>query len=299
MKASFGASIGHGWRHWQPWIVGSLLVLSGNWAAAAGDAWLHGDLADPALRVFQCGLFLGCVVWLYAIRRTLWRPRTRYLSKDIPEPRPHLVLFLSSVDARRAGEDRTPSDFAWQGPLDDVIADLERYKEQPSPGYRNWPWEMPLRAIRHHAQGRVLRSVTLICSHQSLPDAPRFLRLVKCFEHGKLRDVEWFLLVNRRGQAIRRAAADEGPSDAGWDFEDFDQLSQALRALWRVFRERGTAEREIVIDFTSGTKVASVVAVGSTYDSEIKAQYIQTSKPWGVVSYDVVLDHADSGGVGL
>ena len=288
-----------GWQKWQPWVVGTVIVVSGNWAAAAGDAWLHGNFQSLPLGLGQVTLFLAGIFWLYRIRRSIWRPRTRYLSKDVPEPRPHLVLFLSSVDRGRTQEDGTPQGFTWEGPLDDVLAKLEQYKEQPSPGYRNWPWEMPLRALRHHAQDRVLRSVTLICSRESLPDAPRFLQLVKRFEHGKLRDVQWFLFLNRRGQAICQPASESGTPDAGWDFEDFDQLSRALRTLWQTFRDRGIPEREIVIDFTSGTKVASVVAVGSTFDLDIKAQYVQTHKPWGVVSYDVVLDHADTGSVGM
>jgi hypothetical protein len=44
-------------------------------------------------------------------------------------------------------------------------------------------------------------------------------------------------------------------------------------------------EDEIMIDFTGGQKVTSVVAAYISANSKVKAQYVQTNDPWQVKSY--------------
>jgi sigma54-dependent transcription regulator len=88
----------------------------------------------------------------------------------------------------------------------------------------------------------------------------------------------------------------------GFNFEHFDELSDALAYLLREFR-RGKIgkipDSDIMIDFTGGTKVASVVAAAITFNRSIKAQYVQTNDPWKAISYDILLASPDTGGLGV
>lgn len=84
-------------------------------------------------------------------------------------------------------------------------------------------------------------------------------------------------------------------SDGGWDFERFDDLSKAILELFKIFRRQRVPDEQVMIDFTGGQKVTSVVAAAVTFNRRSKAQYVQTNKPWNVVSYDVMMASSDTG----
>jgi hypothetical protein len=65
-----------------------------------------------------------------------------------------------------------------------------------------------------------------------------------------------------------------------------------LGVLWLFdyLKNQGLKEKDIIVDFTGGQKVTSVVAVSVTFNRKITSQYVQTGDPWGVIGYDVVVE---------
>lgn len=169
-------------------------------------------------------------------------------------------------------------------------ADLEemvRAKERPDKPVR-WPWEMPLRGLRHHREG--LKSVTLVCSELSLPQARLFANLVAgYFVSGpKVR-----VLFDVGGE-LHLAPCPLTPDPSGdFDFEDFDQLSVGLIWLFAKLQSEGIAERQIMVDVTGGQKPTSIVAAAVTFNRAVEAQYVQTDDPYQVLGYDMFLTHSE------
>src|SRR5439155_6631715 len=101
------------------------------------------------------------------------------------------------------------------------------------------------------------------------------------------------------GQPARMVSCPEvALAEGGWDFEHFDALSTALLNLLLHFKTQGVRESEIMVDFTGGYKVTSVVAAAVTFNREVKAQYVQTNAPYAAVSYDMLLTHSLTEGMG-
>ena len=84
----------------------------------------------------------------------------------------------------------------------------------------------------------------------------------------------------------------------GWDFEAFDDLSRALLHRLRMFKRMEVNEKEIMIDFTGGQKVTSVVAAMVTINRRVKTQYVQTNRPWNVAGYDIQMGSGETESLG-
>ncbi len=161
---------------------------------------------------------------------------------------------------------------------------------------------MPLRAIYHHLG--ILESVTIICSKESLGQVHLFLNI--CKKYTQLEKITFLLLTLKKGRpevVDTQLLSPENIFQArdvakfeGLDFENFDQLTDALLCLIRKFKH---AENDIMIDITGGQKPTSIVGASVTFNQKIKAQYVQTGGENEVRSYDVVLASADTGGLGL
>jgi hypothetical protein len=167
-------------------------------------------------------------------------------------------------------------------------------------GDKYWSWEMPLRALRHHASA--LRTVVLVCSPESLDQVTDFVEI--CNRYHPVSGLAWMLLVgDRDGQphVIDLNAWTEMADRPykGYGFEDFDALSDGIGFLLAYLCNHGMQERDIMIDFTGGQKVTSVVAAAMTINRRVRAQYVQTGGKKGVLSYDVVMGSADTPGVGM
>jgi hypothetical protein len=158
-----------------------------------------------------------------------------------------------------------------------------------------WKWEMPLRAINHHIG--VLKTITLICSDKSAPQTGLFVAL--CRKYDKLRETEFYVLIRQnRHYALVEYSGPISAAD-GLDFYDMDVLSRGCWKMLKEFQRKRYREEEIVIDFTGGPKVTSVVAAAMTFNRRIQAQYVQTEDPWQVLSYEVVLASAETGRLGV
>src|SRR5262249_41597150 len=159
----------------------------------------------------------------------------------------HLVLFLSDLPSGGTWDQACPG---WPRSVPrsrGLAADIDALMEAKRTNNVKWAWEMPLRAIQHH-HGR-LKSVTILCSHDSLSQLPWFGNIVKEYVSGGEVQVNAFLWPGDLVDCPTKA-----PDKGGWDFEAFDALSQGLDRLIRELETRGAREREIVIDITSGQK---------------------------------------------
>jgi hypothetical protein len=235
--------------------------------------------------------FALCAARLFRYHKThIPTPRTRRFVDEPPEPRRHLVLFLSDLpdDGTTDKETGWPKDLprSEHPTIEDDLPRLEKWKEC-HPG---WKWEMPLRGIRPHLANHVLDRVTLVCSSQSLAQAPRFRNYLETLP--ELHGVDIFVWAHPPGlPSIPSPATTRGVEGLlGFDFEKFNEVSDAVVGLVEQL-EKSASEHDIMIDITGGQKPNSVVAAAVTFGRHIKVQYAQTRNPWDVKSYDVVAGH--------
>lgn len=279
------------------WFVAFLAVVLAGAGADSWQAWLE-SFPGQGVR-----LRLGPVVYLLLLLLTL--AYIEYLLQDmpprslvdirnaVPEPRAHLVLFLSNIrlDVYPAG---APD---WlQGTDRDLARDLERLADEKrtaihhTNGASHWAWEQALRAIHHHRKDKsALKSVTVIASCESILQVPLFASVLA--KYPVLKEIDFKLLLNTSpSKECRRSPLESsGLASQGFNFEDFTQVSGALRSLILELTKSPLSESDIMIDFTGGKKVTSVVAAAMTFNTSIEAQYIQTECPWNVLSYKVII----------
>jgi len=284
-----------------PWFTAILVALSASWASDASketlDLWFSGIKGEFSLsRWFYILFFLVSVMLLYHQRKSFFKPRTRYLRDENPEPRKHLVLFLSNLDTQKGTyNEGVPEGLTLSGCLESDIQKMEELKSKNPP--LRWPWEMPLRAIRHHLPK--LESITLVCSHKSILQVKWFCEICNKYDEIK-NNINLFILAkNKDKQTKLFKFQDQISSENGLDFESFDELSDSIWSLINMLKKKGFKENEIIIDFTGGQKVTSVVAAATTFNRAIKGQYVQTNPDWEVKSYDVILAMSSTEGLGM
>jgi len=262
-----------------PWLTAALVALSTGWASSAlmntMDVWFSGRLGTfSPTRCIYILLFWVFAILLYFQRGTFFRPRTRQLRNEVPEKRKHLILFLSNPNTggNEFNKVAMPDGLTLSSDLDADIKRMEDLKRKKPPS--RWTWEMPLRGIRHHI-GK-LKSVTIICSKESIAQATGFVQICKGYD--SLKDVNLFILAKDPIELITPPSEALYPA-RGWDFENFDELSDAIWTLLQRLMKKtyGFKEQEIMIDFTGGQKVTSVVAASMTFNRKIKGQYVQTN----------------------
>ena len=286
-------------RELLPWFTAALVALSSGWAGDAIketlDLWFSGTKGVGSLsRCIYILFFVGFAILLYRQRNAFFRPRTRYLRNETPEQRKHLILFLSNLNTDKGKFNNGVLDgLTLSNDLNADIKMMEVLKDKKPPLY--WSWEMPLRGFRHHFG--VLQSVTIICSKKSIEQVHWFLDI--CRRYDSLKDISFLILAKDPAELISTPSGALG-SARGWDFEDFNELSNAMWTLIKELkRQHDIKESEITIDFTSGQKVNSVVATAITFNRKIKSQYVQTNTPYAVLGYDAMLAASDTGGLGM
>lgn len=271
-----------------PWLVGAaafmFLFAFGTQVHRAIDA---NDFA-PRLFLIDLLLFAASVVTLYWLRNDVLVVHSRYLEQEEMASRDHgarhLVVILSNVRETHRPSGWLPAEMQWSTPadLDTDLDDLVRLKR---PGTPNWPWEMPLRALRPHRG--TLEAMTLLCSPESISQASAFSDLVKRyadFEHLKVN-----VWAERNGVRSLTEASEAALSDcSGFDFNKVDVLSSAIVDLLKYLRfKMGLKPREIMIDYTGGQKPVSFVAAAVTLRGEVRAQYVDTNT-LVPIEYDLV-----------
>lgn len=283
------------------WVAAFLAATIAGAGADSWQAWLESlprrhPAGFPLGPVLYSIFFFAFLVWAGTILR-------KYPSlvgvKDAPaEPRSHLVLFLSEVKDTLKYPNCVPS---WlSGHERKLCADLKTLAEEKQKAKIEkkapplWPWEQPLRAIHHHlchlcneevTHGNRLTSVTVIASKESINQAPLFADLLKAYP--ALQQIDFKLFVSNGKDQYAFTDLITSVASGGFDFENFTDLSNAVHnMLWRL-AQQNLAEWDIMIDFTGGKKVTSVVAAATTFNRDVRAQYVQTEDPWSVLSYSV------------
>ena len=283
-------------KEWFPWFIAAITVLSSNLAANAVEEtlelWANGKTGVVSyLRIGYIIFFAGMVALLCWKRKDFFLPRTRRLSKEETEKRKHLVLFLSNLPPEQVENSGVPIELKLIQDINKDIAEIELLKQKKPP--IKWQWEMPLRAIRHHLE--TLETVTVVCSRESILQVSLFMKI--CKNYTQLQKVIFYVLAQKSGRTELNCVS--SPSDInslqGYDFEDFNEIVDAMDSLLREFDNKGYSEKDVMIDITGGQKPTSIVGAAMTFNLKIKAQYVQTNKPWHVLSYDVVLASSDTG----
>ncbi|HXH09558.1 MAG TPA: hypothetical protein VNP04_07335 [Alphaproteobacteria bacterium] len=288
------------WSELTPWVSAALVALTVSWAAdglkETFEAFLKKEAVQGWMMIAGAAsivVFVAAVAWLYRLRNRFFQPRTRFLRNETPEKREHLVLFLSNLDPRRGPlQNGVPAGIELTGDFEQDLETLVTWKRD----HPYWPWEMPLRGIRHHL-GR-LQTITVICSPQSIRQVHWFGDILQ--RYPPLQNVAVRVLL-RRGiePRILEDCPKESITEGGWDFERFDDLSRAILYFLRGFRRQRVSDDQIMIDFTGGQKVTGMVAAAVTFNRTLKAQYVQTNEPYAVISYDILMGSLETGGVGM
>lgn len=146
---------------------------------------------------------------------------------------------------------------------------------------------MPLRGIRHHLETLELKTVTIVCSDKSIFQVNLFLDI--CKKYDQLKDITLYVLAKKANRIVLARMYPTTTIDflQGFDFENLNGLSHAMRTLLREFKREKFHDKDIMIDFTGGQKVTSILAISMTVNREIMAQYVQTNEPWSVLNYSV------------
>lgn len=271
-----------------PWLVGATAFM---FLFAVGTQLHHAiDANDftPRLFLIDLLLFVASVIALYWLRDDVLVVHSRYLEQaeiasSVNGAR-HLVVILSDVKEVYRQSAWLPTDMNWSAPadLDKDLDDLVAIKKRGTP---NWPWEMPLRALRPH-RGRV-EAMTLLCSPESIKQAAAFGDLVK--RYADFKDLNVNVWAERNGVRSLTEATEEALREcSGFDFNKVDVLSSAIVDLLKYLRfEVRLKPREIMIDYTGGQKPVSFVAAAVTLRGEVRAQYVDTNT-LVPIEYDLV-----------
>lgn len=116
-------------------------------------------------------------------------------------------------------------------------------------------------------------------------------------EYAELHQVRVELLLNENSRAELVECPETQRESGGWKFDEFDELSEAMMYRLSKFRDQRIPDDQIMVDFTGGQKTTSVVAAAVTFNRRIKAQYVNTNRPWNVRSYDLIIGLSETGGM--
>jgi hypothetical protein len=253
-----------------PWLVGAAAFIFLFAFAAQVHRAIDARVFEPRRFLISLALFAISVIVLFRLRNDVLVVHSRYLGQeglsDGKSGARHLVVILSE-----AKEISGPPDMKWSTSLE---GDLLSLKDLKKPGTPNWPWEMLLRAVLPHKD--TLEAMTLLCSPQSIEQAPDFVALVKRyadFERLKIR-----VWAERDGvRSLVKATTEALQNASGFNFNEVDVLSSSIVDLLKYLRFKMRLKpREIMIDYTGGQKPVSFVAAAVTLRGEVRAQYVDT-----------------------
>ncbi|MGA1871271.1 MAG: hypothetical protein ACMUJM_22305 [bacterium] len=294
-------------QEWSPWLIAAFTALSVNLAAEAVigtfGVWASRELGCfSKLRFGYILFFIICVILFIRSRGKFFPPRTRHLKQQAIEKRKHLVLFLSNLKPTLEKTAGIPEELKLSDDIHHDIQTIESLKKGDSP--LMWKWEMPLRGIAYHLEdgtqkGNALETVTIICSEASIHQIKLFYAL--CIQYRQLKSKTFYLLAKESEHTILipLSSSIDIENFQGYNFEDFDEIVEAMDRMLYEFACKGYSHKDTIVDITGGQKPTSIVAAAMTFNLEIRAQYVQTNAPWDVKGYDVVLSSWDTKGLGI
>ncbi len=264
-------------------VLALFVLVSGSWIAdgVKGEV-LFSDWSDFfANRAW--GLSMAFVVFL-ASSYGLYRRRHAFaniqsLSRHKCDPHKSLILIVSTPTPRTRLDDSRMLHFPdgtkiqLSDCLDQDLDKLDKLlQEKPS---RRWNWQQQIRAIQPHIvdpEKQLLR-LHLI---GSTGDGGSLEHLDSC---------EKWLERYLPGVMITK-------DESGVDFNDFDAVVQHIQKIIDEQKKEGKGkvkltDKDIVIDVTGGTSMASIAAASTTLNTRVTFQYVQTNPPREVHAYDV------------
>jgi len=271
-----------------PWLLAGFTALISQWAAPSLKNIFEFILLDNKiyqgslnLDIFYVVLFIISFSLFALYTKKHFKPRTKTLTSNIAKPSTHLFLFLSlnklnisdHIDLENNG-------------IDSLVHDLNNIKKHKKDVEKIfWSWEMPLYGISYHS--KKLQEIILVCSPESLKQLKEFNNFIL----GYLKDTKIkikTLVISPTGNTQMIDINElESKSYTGLVFENFDQLSTHLFNAIKILKKRKIKAENIMIDFTGGQKVNSVVGATLTYNSNINLQYISTGS-LEVIGYNIV-----------
>lgn len=260
-----------------------LVLVSGSWIAdgVKGEVlfldW-SGFFANRAWGLSMAfGVFLASWYGLYRLRHAF--ANIQSLSRHKCDPHKSLILFVSTPTFRTQLDDSRTLHFPDETKIqlsDDLDLDIKALDEllERKPSCR-WNWQQILRAIQPHVNPeKQLLHLHLI---GSTGDRGSFGHLDSCKKW-----LEGYLL----GVEITKIDA------PGVDFEDFNAVIRHIQETIDKQKKGGKGkvkftDKDIVIDVTGGTAMASIAGSSSTLNTRVTFQYVQTNPPHEVYAYDV------------
>ncbi|OOC10830.1 MULTISPECIES: hypothetical protein [Thioalkalivibrio] len=263
-------------------VVGILLAL--DWLGSSLFLLTESTLTEwgvpyPPTTTPLLFLIIGLLIILYAIHflRNQEAPadfaaEQREITLDPPDTRV-LVLFLSALP-----KDHSLNDAASLPSRLDPATDLNQWQDTLA------NWRMPLEAIKPHLSAE--------------PEKTRLKEIVVIpsgGDDGSVRDLDLFRQILTRLLAphnIRILSLDDFKHSApgtnvfdpqGCDFNEVESVWNHLQVIWETYRQqeegwvRRLKERQILVDITAGTKLASVAGALFTREQDRRCQYVRIS----------------------
>jgi len=257
-------------------------IMSGHWTAETWWHWSQDSWFEHPSPIWGFGFtiaFVTCSIFLFRWRGVVFHARTRIPHWQEPAKREVLFWFLSTLNPEIISKNPSgiPSGFEPTWNLAEDTKSLKAMQVRPQ-----WNWEMALHSINHHLPK--LRVLLLIVS----PESAREARLLVSFlrKYHELDSLRIYLLARQENGSPKIAVIQnddtEIPSAFGWDFEHFVELTNAIKTAlnknqWPTGEDqKRIRDRNIMIDFTGGQKVTSVVAAIMTFNRPVGTQYVST-----------------------
>lgn len=258
-----------------------LVLVSGSWIAdgVKGEI-LFSDWFD-FFGNRAWGLSVAFVVFLVS-SYGLYRLRHAFaniqsLSRHKCDPHKSLILIVSTPTPGTRLDDSTimlhfpdGTEIQLSDCLDQDLDKLDKLlQEKPS---CKWNWQQQMRAIKPHVNPeKQLLRLHLI---GSTGDGGSLEHLDSC---------EKWLERYLPGVKITK-------DESGVDFNDFDSVVQHIQKIIDEQKKEDKVkltDKDIVIDVTGGTSMASIAAASTTLNTRVTFQYVQTNSPREVHAYDV------------
>ena len=259
---------------WRAIVAAIFTVITSNWAASS----LAGDVPlirwFPYLENYSFYIMIGVVVLFIISSISLYIHRQDFfaiksLAQYPCQPRPCLILLLSPPFRK----DVIIKDISGGTSFDidgvriptNLTDDVDRLEG------KRWNWHQMLRGIMPHQNK--LKQVYLIGSKDEGD--------IK----GSYNAIKYAALLIK--YYLPRVEINKCETPIG--FEDFDELMQSLNNAINSLRELGYSEKEIIIEVTGGQKTTSIAGAAATLNNQVTFQYVQTNRPYTVLTYDVVV----------
>lgn len=261
-----------------------LVLISGSWLAdgVKGEVlfldW-SGFFANRAWGLsVACAVFLVSSYGLYRLRHAF--ANIQSLSRHKCEPHKSLILLVSipsdgilpDCDRKLCFPDGTKLRFP-DGEEVQLSDDLHQNIKDLDKLPRRWNWQQQIRAIQPHI---VDPEKQLLRLHLIGSTGGSFEHLDSC--------EKWL----KRYLPDVKITKDK----SGVDFNDFDAVVQHIQEIIDEQKKEGKGkmkftDKDIVIDVTGGTSMASIAAASTTLNTRVTFQYVQTNPPREVHAYDV------------